>query len=189
MSRVVAWRVSPSASAKPIRKWASIMPELPRAPRTAARAAVRAVSGSGASPSTRSASATARRVRLKLVPVSPSGTGNTLMRLISSRPAATQSAAANNERERRGPSRYAMPTVIGAGLLGHHRQPQLCMHLGMKPDGDGVGPQGLDRVLQLDLAPVHHLARALERGGDVLGGNRPEELALLAGLAAEREVQ
>ena len=103
-SRVVALGRSPSDSANPRRKWASIIPELPRAPSTAARAMVRAVSGSGASPSARRASATARSVRLKLVPVSPSGTGKTLMRLISSRPAATQSAAAKSERASRGPS-------------------------------------------------------------------------------------
>src|SRR5690606_19226086 len=107
------------ASAKPRRKWASIMPELPRAPSTAPRAAVRAVATSGASPSARRASATDRRVRLKLVPVSPSGTGNTLIRLISSRPAATQSAAARSDRARRGPSTYRIATVILARLLRH----------------------------------------------------------------------
>ena len=42
-----------------------------------------------------------RRVRLKLVPVSPSGTGKTLIRLISSRPAVTQSEAASSERDSR----------------------------------------------------------------------------------------
>ena len=94
ISGAVAVARSPSDSVKPRRKCASIIPELPRAPSTAARAMVRAVSGSDASPSARRASATARRVRLKLVPVSPSGTGKTLIRLISSRPAATQSAAA-----------------------------------------------------------------------------------------------
>ncbi|MBP2647695.1 MAG: hypothetical protein H6Q77_1319 [Gemmatimonadetes bacterium] len=103
-SATLAVRLSPTDSAKPMRKWASIMPELPRAPRTDARAMVFAVSGSGASPSARRASATARKVRLKFVPVSPSGTGKTLMRLISSRPAATQSAAAKSERANRGPS-------------------------------------------------------------------------------------
>src|SRR5688572_15435051 len=113
------------------------MPEFPRAPRTAARAAARAVSGSEASPSARRASATARRVRLRLVPVSPSGTGKTLIRLISSRPAATHSAAAKTERARRGPSTYAIPTAP-VGSLGDDGDAKLSVDLGMQPDRHGV---------------------------------------------------
>ncbi len=56
--------------------------------------------------------ATARRVAAKLVPVSPSGTGNTLIRFNSSRPASTQSAAASSARCRRAPSRYRIPTTV-----------------------------------------------------------------------------
>jgi hypothetical protein len=93
------------------------MPEFPRAPRTAPRAAVRAVLSRGESPRARRASATERRVRLKLVPVSPSGTGKTLIRLISSRPAVTQSEAASSERDSLGPSTYAIPTFIGLKSL------------------------------------------------------------------------
>ena len=70
-----------------------------------AAAMVAATSGRGAaSRRPRSACATARRVRQRLVPVSPSGTGYTLRRFSSSRPAATQSAAASSERRIRGPS-------------------------------------------------------------------------------------
>src|SRR4026209_1688309 len=149
MSGAVAMPRLPSASVNPRRKWASIMPELPRAPSTAARAIVWAVSESGASPSALRASATARRVRVMLGPVSPSGTGNTLMRLISSRPAATQSAAANTERANRGPSTYAMPTVMAGGSLRDDRDAQLGMNLRVQPDCDGVLAHGLDRVLEL----------------------------------------
>ncbi len=83
------------------------MPEFPRAPITDASAAAWATSGSGASGRSRcSASAMDFIVRVKLVPVSPSGTGNTLMRFSSSRPAPTHSAAASSDRRRRGPSTY-----------------------------------------------------------------------------------
>src|SRR3990170_1062410 len=122
------------------------MPEFPRAPSTAARAMVRAVSESGASPSARRASATARSVRLKLVPVSPSGTGKTLMRLISSRPAATQSAAAKTDRASRGPSRYAIPTLMRGGSLRDDRDAHLRVDLGMQPDLHQVLAQGFDRM-------------------------------------------
>src|SRR5215207_4341226 len=150
----------PSPSAKPRRKWASIIPELPRAPSTAARAMVRAVSGSGASPSARRASATARRVRLKLVPVSPSGTGKTLIRLISSRPAATQSAAAKSERASRGPSTYAIPTLMPGRSLRDDRDAHLRVNFGMQPDAHQVLAQRLDRMLQLDPPAVHRVALA-----------------------------
>ena len=136
MSVARAVGLSPSDSLKPRRKWASIIPELPRAPRTAARDIVRAVSGSDASPSARRASATARRVRLKLVPVSPSGTGKTLIRLISSRPAVTQSAAAKIERASRGPSTYAIPTLMPSGSLRDDRDAHLRVDFGVQPDAD-----------------------------------------------------
>ncbi len=66
--------------------------------------------------SARTPSAAARRVMAKLVPVSPSGTGKTLMRLSSSRPASTQSAAASTDRLSRGPSRYVIPTAVAVTL-------------------------------------------------------------------------
>jgi hypothetical protein len=97
---------SPSDSRNPRRKWESSMPELPRAPKTQASAMARVTAGNVALLwSARTASAAARSVIAKLVPVSPSGTGKTLMRLSSSRPASTQSAAARTDRLRRGPSR------------------------------------------------------------------------------------
>src|SRR5919109_4046912 len=159
MSVAPAARRSPSDSLKPSMKWASIIPELPRAPRTAARLIVRAVSGSDASPSARRASATARSVRLKLVPVSPSGTGKTLIRLISSRPAATQSAAAKIERASRGPSTYAIPTLMPSASLGDDRDTHLRMDLGMEPDAHGVVAQRLDRMVPLDSPAVHPVGR------------------------------
>src|SRR3954466_579537 len=173
---------SPSASVKPRRKWASIIPEFPRAPSTAARAMVRAVSGSEASPSARRASATARRVKLKLVPVSPSGTGKTLIRLISSRPAATHSAAAKIERARRGPSTYVMPTERTVGSLRDDGDAKLSVDLGMQPDHHGMLPNCLDRVLQLDASPIDRVALAGKRVGYVLRRNGPEQLAFFSGL-------
>src|SRR3954466_1321106 len=178
---------SPSASVKPRRKCASIIPELPRAPSTAARAMVRAVSGSEASPSARRASATARRVKVKLVPVSPSGTGKTLIRLISSRPAATHSAAAKIERARRGPSTYAIATGRTVGSLRDDGDAKLSVDLGMQPDRHGVLPNCLDRVLHLDTSPIDGVALAGQRVGNVLGGNGAEKLAFFSGFAGERQ--
>src|SRR5688500_2264226 len=148
---------------------------------------VRPVSGSGASPSARRASATARSVRLKLVPVSPSGTGKTLIRLISSRPAATQSAAAKTERASRGPSMYAIPTVMRAESLRDDRDAHLRVNLGMQPDAHHVVTQRLDGMVQLDAPAVDRVAGASQGVGDVLRGHRSEELALLARLAANGE--
>ena len=134
MSRVLAVSLPSRASEKPRRKWASIIPELPRAPSTAPRAAVRAVSGSDASPSARRASATERSVSEKLVPVSPSGTGKTLIRLISSRPAATQSAGGVQR-----PREAGAVEVPDAGghrvrLLGDDRQLDFRLDLVVNPD-------------------------------------------------------
>jgi hypothetical protein len=104
-SRALIRNRAPIPSSKPTRKCDSIMPELPREPITAACAAVLETSGSGASPRRCSASEMDFMVSAKLVPVSPSGTGNTLIRLSSSRPARTHCAAARRERRSRGPSR------------------------------------------------------------------------------------
>ena len=95
----------PRPSLKPSRKWESIIPELPRAPSTDAWATVRVTSGRGASPRRCSASTMDFSVNVKFVPVSPSGTGKTLMRFSSSRLAPTHAAAARIERRSRGPSR------------------------------------------------------------------------------------
>src|SRR5215207_11203769 len=121
---------------------------------------VRVVSGSDASPSARRASATARSVRLKLVPVSPSGTGKTLIRLISSRPAVTQSAAAKIERASRGPSTYAIPTLMPSGSLRDDRDTHLRVDFGMQPDAHRMFAERLDRMLQLDAPAVHLMAGA-----------------------------
>ena len=52
---------------------------------------------------------------------------------------------------------------------------------------DGMLAEGLDRVLELDPPPVHRVALGRQRVGDVLGGDRAEQLALLAGLARQCE--
>ena len=104
-SRARMRKRAPIPSSNPTRKWESIIPELPREPITAAWATARETSGRGASPSRCSASVMDFMVRAKLVPVSPSGTGKTLMRFSSSRPARTHVAAARSDRRSRGPSR------------------------------------------------------------------------------------
>ena len=96
----------------------------------------------------------ARRVRLKLVPVSPSGTGKTLIRLISSRPAATQSAAAKRARARRGPSTYVIPAALASGSLRDDGDAKLSVNLGMQSDRDDVLTGRPDRMIQLDATPV-----------------------------------
>src|SRR5580765_4111041 len=185
MSFAVPFSLPSSASAKPRRKCASIIPEFPRAPRTAPRAAVRAVLSRGASPRARRASETERRVRLKLVPVSPSGTGKTLIRLISSRPAVTQSEAASSERDSLGPSTYAIPTLIGLDSLSLDGDVNLGVHVGVEPDGGDVSADRLDRLGQLDLSAVYGKTLGRERVGDVLGGDRSEEPPFLAGFAGQ----
>src|SRR5512142_111063 len=186
-SALVACDAGPSPSSSPSRNCDSISPELPRAPRTLACAIAAVTVGSGASPRSRRACATARRVRHMLVPVSPSGTGNTLMRFSSSRPAATQSAAASSERRSRGPSTYAMPTVTaGPSLLDHHDL-DFGPHLGVKLDADGELAERADRLGEIDLALVDVDPLFLETALDVARGHRAVQLLFLADLHRERE--
>ena len=57
----------------------------------------------------------------------------------------------------------------------------------MQPDGHGVVSDRLDRMLELDPPPVDLVPLGREGIGNILGGNRAEQLALLAGLALERQ--
>ena len=66
---------SARTSATPRTIWERITPELPRAPISAARATACASAGRSAGSAEATASATARTVSVRLVPVSPSGTG------------------------------------------------------------------------------------------------------------------
>ena len=68
---------------KPRRNWDSIMPQLPRAPSSADRATTAATWSIRLSPDAVRPLATASRVMARLVPVSPSATGKTLIRLSS----------------------------------------------------------------------------------------------------------
>ena len=81
MASVSASRLPFTDLEKPRKKRASIAPELPLAERSTASAAL--VAHSETLSFSGSISRTAPRVRLMLVPVSPSGTGNTLRLLIS----------------------------------------------------------------------------------------------------------
>src|SRR3954471_23482838 len=80
-----------------------------------------------------------------------------------------------------------MPAGIAAGLLGDDSDVELSVDLGMQADGNRVSSRGLDRMFQLYFAPVDHVSLAGERVGDVLRGNRAEELALVSGLARQGE--
>ncbi len=82
------------ALARPRNQWAMMTPLLPLAPRMLASAASLETSPRCGSSMARTAAAVAERDSAMLVPVSPSGTGNTLMRLICSRVCRTQSAPA-----------------------------------------------------------------------------------------------
>src|SRR5690348_1812065 len=179
---------APSPSLRPSRNWERSIPELPRAPRIEAWAIASVTEGRGASASmSRRARATSRRVRHMLVPVSPSGTGNTFIRFSSSRPAATQSAAARSERRKRGPSRYAMPTVTGRRLLLLHHHGDLGAHVGVELHPDLELAQGANRLGEIDLALVHLDPALLEAALDVARGDRAVELVLLADLGGEGE--
>src|SRR5712692_616586 len=178
-SAVVACGFVPSPSCSPSRNCDISSPELPRAPRTLACAIAAVTWGSGASPRSRRACATARSVRHMLVPVSPSGTGNTLMRFSSSRPAATQSAAASSERRNRGPSTYAMPIVTtGSSLLDHHDR-DLGPDVRVELDADGEFAERADRLGEIHLALVDVDSLFLEPPLDVSGRHRAVQLLLL----------
>src|SRR5262245_18771172 len=186
-SALVTCCARPSPSCRPSRNCDSINPELPRAPRTLACAIAEVTAGSGASPRSRRACATDRSVRHMLVPVSPSGTGNTLMRFSSSRPAATQSDAASSERRSRGPSTYAMPTVTaGPSLLDHH-DGNLGPHLRVELDADGELTERANRLREIHLALVDVDPLFFEAALVVAGGHRAVQLLFLADLHRERE--
>ena len=88
----------------PSRNWDSIMPQLPRAPSSADRAATAATWSTRRSRDLASSPATASRVRLRLVPVSPSATGKTLIRFSSALHFRPLRHAASRARRSRGPS-------------------------------------------------------------------------------------
>src|SRR6476646_1728451 len=56
----------------------------------------------------------------------------------------------------------------------------------MDANSHGMAAERLDRMLELDPAAIDRVPLSGQRGGDVLGGDRPEQLALLAGLAGDR---
>ena len=85
-------------------QWERIIPAFPRAPRTAACAASRATSETARSLFLARWSAMARTVSARFVPVSPSGTGKTLIRFSSPRWPCAYSHAATRERRSLGPS-------------------------------------------------------------------------------------
>ena len=106
-------------------------PELPRAPKIACRPTCIAVSSnSSRSPSTRSPSTrspstcssdrmapqAASQVRYKLVPVSPSGTGNTLRASISTRASRSEVWALRSHSRSMGRVKEVPPAMLGSPL-------------------------------------------------------------------------
>src|SRR5918992_1579355 len=64
------------------------------------------------------------------------------------------------------------------------------LDLGVEPDGEAVGAEGLDGGVQVDAAPVDGgAAGPLDRVGDLRGRDRPEQASLLAGLGGDRHLQ
>src|SRR5713226_2635347 len=103
---------SGSPSEKPQKNCARIAPEFPRAPPTASSAKRRDISRTCRWRTRAMPAAIFWSVEATLVPVSPSGTGKTLILFRPSARSETKRAPAMTERERRRPSRY--PTAITA---------------------------------------------------------------------------
>src|SRR5690554_5610833 len=83
-----------------------------------------------------------------------------------------------------------LPELAGAGLLFlDHPDLDLGTDLGVQPDRDRIDAQRLDRLVQLDLAPVDLEVEALLRQPfrDIRGRDRAEQLRLRAGPRLERE--
>ena len=99
-------------SENPQKNCARIAPELPRAPPTAWSASVFDISRTWRWRTREMPAAIFWSVEATLVPVSPSGTGNTLILLRASARSATKCAPAITARDRRLPSRY--PIAITA---------------------------------------------------------------------------
>ena len=58
-------------------------------------------------------------------------------------------------------------------------------HLGVQPDGNGVYPQGLDRLLEHNFSLVDLVSFLLQGPGYLHGRHRAEELVVLTGLFAD----
>ena len=72
-----------------------------------------------------------------------------------------------------------------ARLLGDHLYPDFGMNLGMQPDHNGMLARRLDRVLQLDPAPVHGVALAGKCIRNVLRGDGAKELSFFSSLSRQ----
>src|SRR5207249_8549255 len=103
--------------------------------------------------------------------------------------AATQSAAASNERRRRGPSTYVMPAPRATGdpLFPHHADPDFGADVGVDLDAYPKLAQRADRLGEVHLALVDVDPELLELALDVARGDRAEQLVLLADLDGERQ--
>ena len=79
-----------------------------------------------------------------------------------------------------------MPIGIGElRLHDHHANGRV--NLRVQPDRNGVLAELLERVFQLDLSLVHHMARLGQLVGNILGGDGAEEPVALARLAHDGE--
>ncbi len=68
-----------------------------------------------------------------------------------------------------------------------HEHPEGGVDVAVEPDRHLVQPDRADRLGELDDATIQLDAFASERFGDVAVGDRPEELVVLTGLAADRD--
>jgi hypothetical protein len=107
-SRVVTRGLSGRPSENPQKNCARIAPELPRAPPTASSARAFDISRTWRWRLREIPAAIFWSVEATLVPVSPSGTGKTLILFRASARSPTNRAPAITARERRRPSRYAI---------------------------------------------------------------------------------
>ena len=97
---------SPAESLMPWKNCATIAPELPRDPSSRASAILASSVPRCLSPSSRNTASTEPRDKLRLVPVSPSATGNTLMWFSRSCSATTRWIPDTSASAKAAPSRY-----------------------------------------------------------------------------------
>src|SRR6056297_121349 len=163
---------STAASLTPWKNWASIAPELPRAPSSMASATRMSTRLAGSSSAPCSAPRTADSVSARLVPVSPSATGNTLMRFSRSWFTSTRCTPALSARLRCLPSRYstaaASPAPFTPVLPVLFARQQEAAAVVLEHDAvldDGCHPRSFGEVVAL---PVFHCVHVDEAAPGLL---------------------
>src|ERR671922_333980 len=98
----------------------------------------------------------------------------------------TRSVTHLSSPRRKPPARGRAGSASGSSALWLDDHRHLWRHARVDLDGDPVGPERLQRILELDLVTVNRDPAASEGVGDVLGGDRAVQLAALADLDAHR---